>query len=602
MAGPIEDYALVGDMQSAALIGRDGAVDWLCLPRFDSAAVFAALLGTPENGSWLLGPVTGGPATRRRYRRDTLILESEWDTPDGTVRIVDFMPPRDNAPNLIRIVVGVRGRVAMRSELRFRFDYGRVVPWVRHRDGELRAIAGPDAMWLHSPVPVHGRNFASTSKFSVTAGETLGFVLTWHPSHEEALQPVDPTTALAVTETFWRDWVGHARYRGPQRDAVIHSLIVLKSLTYEPTGGIVAAVTTSLPEELGGVRNWDYRYCWLRDATFTLEALLRTGYTAEARAWREWLLRAIAGSPQDLQILYGVAGERRLPEYDLDWLAGYAGSRPVRIGNAAAGQLQLDVYGEVMNTLSLARDARLGAHPDSWQLQVALLDWLEGNWRQPDEGLWEVRGGRRQFVHSKVLAWTAFDRAVQAVRRHGRAGPAERWAEIRDEIRDEVIRRGYDPARATFTQSYGSRRLDAATLLIPLVGFLPPTDPRVLGTIDAVSRELSVDGLLLRYGGESPPGEVDGLPGHEGAFLACSFWLADALILAGRVAEARTLFERLLTLRNDVGLLSEEYDVRAGRMVGNFPQAFSHLGLVNTALRLEEAGRRRHTESPLGVG
>ena len=590
MPGRLEDYALLGDMQSAALVGLDGSIDWLCLPRFDSPALFAALLGSEDNGCWRLAPASGGPATRRAYRGDTLILESEWDTAEGAVRVTDLMPPRDDAPNVVRIVEGLSGTVPVRSELRLRFDYGRSIPWVRHREGVVHAVAGPDSVWVQSPVPMHGRNFASYADLTVAEGERHAFVLTWHPSHEEAPAPVDPERALDYTDRFWHYWVRDSQYEGPHRDAVVRSLITLKALTYDPTGGIVAAPTTSLPEDLGGVRNWDYRYCWLRDATLTLGALVRSGYTSEADEWREWLLRAIAGSPAELQILYGVAGERRLPELELDWLPGYEGSRPVRVGNGAAGQLQLDVYGEVLSALALARRTAVGVHAESWQLQRALLAWLEDHWREPDEGIWEVRGPRRHFVHSKVLAWVAFDRGVEAVERWGREGPMERWRSVRDEIHREVCERGFDPVRGTFTQSYGSPELDASTLLIPRVGFLPASDPRVVGTVAAVEQELLVDGLVLRYGGASL-GDVDGLPGAEGAFLACSFWLVDALAMLGRRDEATALFDRLLALRNDVGLLAEEYDPRYGRLVGNFPQAFSHLELVATAFRLQDTAR-----------
>ena len=592
MAGRIEDYAFIGDMQSGAMVGRDGSIDWLCMPRFDSAACFAALLGDDDNGHWRLAPAGGGRATRRRYRGDTLILESEWDTPEGTVRITDFMPPRDGAPDLVRLVEGVSGDVEMSSVLRLRFDYGKILPWVRHLDGDVAAIAGPDSVWLHGDVPHSGREWASHASFRVSEGERRAFVLTWHPSHEPEPAPTDPWAALDSTERWWTSWAGHCTYEGPYREAVMRSLIVLKALTFEPTGGIVAAPTTSLPEHLGGVRNWDYRFCWLRDATLTLRALLRSGYTQEAAAWREWLLRAIAGDPADLQIMYGVAGERRLAEFELTWLPGYEGSTPVRVGNAAADQLQLDVYGEVMDALSLGRAVGLDADDDSWRMQLKLLDWLETHWRQPDEGLWEVRGPRRQFTHSKVLAWSAFDRAVTAVEQSGLEGPVERWRGIRDEIHAEVCEKGYDPERATFTQFYGSHELDAAVLLIPQVGFLPPDDERFIGTVEAIQRELSIDGLVLRYSIDAE-GTVDGLPGDEGAFLACSFWLADALDMIGRRGEAIELFERLVGLCNDVGLLSEEYDPRIGRQVGNVPQAFSHLGLVNTALNLAE-GAGRH--------
>ncbi|PRX98608.1 glycoside hydrolase family 15 protein [Allonocardiopsis opalescens] len=598
MAGRIEDYALIGDMESAALVGRDGSIDWLCMPRFDSPAFFAALLGTEDHGNWSIRPRDGGPrADRRRYRGDTLILETEWDTPTGSVRVIDFMPPRGQAPDVVRIVEGLSGTVEMRTELRLRFDYGRVVPWM-HRDdhSELVGIAGPDAVWLASPVDLEGHNFKHDAEFTVRAGERVPFVLTWHPSYQAEPDHADPEPALAETERFWTEWVATCTYDGKYRDAVVRSLITLKALTYAPSGGIVAAPTTSLPEDLGGVRNWDYRYCWLRDATITLEALLRSGYTEEAEAWREWLVRAVAGDPQDMQIMYSVLGERRLPEWEPDWLPGYEGSRPVRIGNAAVNQFQLDVYGEVMDVLFLARQSGLEGAGHVWGLQRSLTNYLEFTWDTPDEGLWEVRGPSRHFVHSKVMAWVAADRAVRMVEEFGKDGPVERWKELRDRIHAEVCEHGYDPDRNTFTQYYGGTNLDAALLLIPVVGFLPPDDPRVVGTVEAIQRELMVDGFVLRYPIEATDGSdaVDGLPGDEGAFLACSFWLADALHLIGRRKEATELFERLLALRNDVGLLAEEYDPRIGRMVGNFPQAFSHVPLVTTAYNLTlHDGHRR---------
>ena len=581
----IEDYALVGDMQSAALIGRNGSIDWLCLPRFDSPACFAALLGDENNGSWRIGPVGGPPATRRRYRGDTLILESEWDAPGGTVRLIDFMPARHPHPDVVRIVEGVRGTVDVETVIRVRFDYGRIVPWVRRIDGHLHAVGGPDSSWLHSPVPLHGEDYAHHAVFTVREGDRLPFVFTWHPSHEPMPPMIDPEEQLAQTEAMWIEWASRCTYQGPWREAVMRSLITLKALTYAPTGGIVAAPTTSLPEDIGGVRNWDYRYCWLRDATMTLDALIGSGYLQEAADWRAWLLRAIAGRARDLQIMYGVAGERRLPEMEVDWLPGYEGSRPVRIGNGAVHQLQLDVYGEVLNSLYLSRESGLGADDRAWSIQRQLMDYVEKHWDEPDEGLWEVRGPRRHFVHSKVMCWVAADRAIAYVERFGRKGPVERWRALRERIHADVCAKGYDPERNTFTQSYGSRELDAALLLIPLVGFLPPDDPRVIGTIAAVERELMQDGFILRY----PVHEgdnLDGLPGEEGAFLACSFWLAEAMALTGRRKEAVELFERLLSLRNDVGLLAEEYDPKAGRMVGNFPQAFSHVPLIRTAQAL----------------
>ncbi|MFI5967805.1 glycoside hydrolase family 15 protein [Streptomyces asoensis] len=591
----IENYALIGDEQTAALVGTDGSVDWLCLPRFDSGACFARLLGDEDNGHWRIAPKgVEGPCTRRAYRPDTLVLDTEWETAEGAIRVTDLMPQRDRAPDVVRIVQGLRGRVTVRSTLRLRFDYGWIIPWMRRSDGHRVAIGGPDAVWFRSepPVPTWGEDFGTHSQFTVSEGESVAFVLTWHPSHESRPPLVDPWEALRVSVDDWRAWAARCRYDGPHRDAVVRSLITLKALTYVPTGGIVAALTTSLPEELGGVRNWDYRYCWLRDSTLTLGALLAAGYEDEAEAWRNWLLRAVAGDPADLQIMYGLAGERRLPECELPWLSGYADSKPVRIGNGAVDQLQLDVYGEVMDSLSLARTAGMSPRPHMWSLQCALMQWLCENWRQPDEGLWEVRGGRRQFVHSKVMVWVAADRAVRALEEYPdlRGDPAG-WRAMRDEIHREVCEQGYDPVRNTFTQYYGSRDLDASLLLIPRVGFLPPDDPRVVGTVDAVREELGHGGLLRRYSTDGAA--VDGLPGDEGTFLACSFWLADALHMTGRTQEARELFEHLVGLANDVGLLAEEYDPTTGRHLGNFPQAFSHIGLVNTALALfgdERAG------------
>ncbi|GHA12513.1 glycoside hydrolase family 15 protein [Streptomyces echinoruber] len=590
----IEDYALIGDEQTAALVGRDGSVDWLCLPRFDSGACFARLLGTEEHGHWRIAPVGAGPCTRRAYRPDTLVLDTEWDTPEGSVRVTDLMPQRDRAPDLVRVVEGLAGRVTVRSTLRLRFDYGSIVPWVRRVDGHRVAVAGPDSAWLRSEpeVPTWGEDRATCSEFTVAAGEKVAFVLTWHPSHEPRPPLIDPYEALENSVADWRAWAARCTYDGPYRDAVVRSLITLKALTYKPTGGIVAAATTSLPEETGGVRNWDYRYCWLRDSTLTLGALLSAGYHDEAEAWRDWLLRAVAGDPAKLQIMYGVAGERRLPELELPWLPGFAGSAPVRIGNGAVEQLQLDVYGEVMDTLALARRSGLAPRPDVWALQRALMEFLRTAWRRPDEGLWEVRGGARHFVHSKVMVWVAADRAVRTLEEHPELdGDLEGWRALRDAVHREVCEKGYDPERNTFTQFYGSRELDAALLLIPRVGFLPPDDPRVVGTIDAVRGELGEDGFLRRYSTDGTV--VDGLPGSEGAFVVCSFWLADALHLTGRTKEARELFERLVGLANDVGLLSEEYDPVTGRQLGNFPQAFSHIGLVSTALALfgdERAG------------
>jgi len=669
VAGLIEDYALIGDLQTAALVGRDGSADWLCLPRFDSPACFAALLGDERNGHWLIAPTAsqGPPARRgevtRRYRGDTLVLETEWRTAGGTVRLTDFMPPwAGQAPVMVRIVECIEGAVEMECVFRVRYGYGKVVPWVRRSDGAVLAVAGPDSVWLRTPVQLTGHDLAHEASFTVRAGEQVPFVMSWQPSHLPAPEPVDAAQALRETCEFWAGWVHGCSYRGAYRAAVVRSLITLKALTYAPTGGIVAAPTTSLPEDLGGVRNWDYRYCWLRDATITLEALLRTGYTDEAAAWREWLGRAIAGDPKDVQIMYGVAGERRLPEWEADWLPGYEDSAPVRIGNAAVNQRQLDVYGEVIDALALGRQAGLRFDRHTWALVRALLLFLEKNWHLPDEGIWEVRGPRRHFVHSKVMAWVAFDRAVRLTEL-GQPGPTQRWREVRDRIHAEVCDQGYDARRGTFTQYYGSTELDAAVLLIPEVGFLPADDPRVISTVQTIKRELVRDGLVLRYslpaiepgrpgaaapgaaslgaavpgvgpggvgpGGVGPgaavpgvgPGGVgpgaadgrpgatapmaDGLTGGEGAFLACSFWLVNALHITGEYEEAVQLFERLLSLRSDVGLLSEEYDPRYDRQVGNTPQAFSHMPLILSALNLEShsghhcrrpAGRAKHPQ------
>ncbi len=594
----IEDYALLGDQQTAALVSRDGAVDWLCLPRFDSPACFAALVGGSDAGSWQLVPAAGGPATRRRYRDDSLVLESEWDTPEGTVRLIDFMPPRGVAADVVRIVEGVRGRVPMRMVLRLRFDYGHVVPWVRRLGEDLTAIAGPDAVWLRTPVPLRGKDMTTTAEFEVQAGQRVPFVLTYQVSHLPRPDPVDADAALCQTEQWWTRWMKQCRYTGGWQHEVRRSLLLLKALTYQPTGGIVAAATTSLPEQLGGPRNWDYRYCWLRDATFTLQALLGTGFVEEARGWREWLVRAVAGDPADLQIMYGLDGRRRLPEFTLPWLRGYEDSQPVRVGNAAAGQFQLDVWGEVLDGLHLAREAGLPTDNTAWDVQRALLDFLEGHWEEPDSSLWEMRGPARYFVHSKVMAWAGVDRAVRTIEHHHLSGPLHRWRALRDKIHRDVCANGYDADRNTFTQSYGSDEVDAALLLLPRVGFLPWRDPRVVGTVRAVQRELCQDGFVLRY---RPKQSDDGLPGGEGVFLACSFWLADALCGIGCDDEATALFDRLLALRNDVGLLSEEYDTVRRRQVGNTPQAFSLVGLINTARQLSghhtATSARRHEQN-----
>ncbi|MCW5747287.1 MAG: glycoside hydrolase family 15 protein [Alphaproteobacteria bacterium] len=606
MALRIEDYALIGDGETAALVGRDGSIDWLCLPRFDSDACFAALLGTPEHGRWLMAP-TRPARIERHYRDDTLILETRFTTETGRVAVIDFMTPRDPQATLIRMVVGEAGEVAMRTELVLRFGYGATVPWVtRTEDGALRAIAGPDMVLLRTPVALRGEDFHTVGDFVVRAGESVPFVLTHGASHLPApAPPTDPRAALAATESFWHEWTSRCEPAGRWTGAVKRSLMILKALIYEPTGGIVAAPTTSLPEHLGGTRNWDYRFCWLRDATLTLLALMSAGYYAEAQAWREWLLRAIAGAPQQAQIMYGVAGERRLTETELGWLPGYEGSAPVRIGNAASGQLQLDVYGEVMDALHQARRGRLDSSEAAWAAQRALIDHLATIWDTPDMGLWEVRGKPQHFTHSKVMAWVAFDRAIKGAEAFGLDGPLDQWRRIARTIHDEVCANGFDPQLGSFVRAYGSRQLDASLLLLPAVGFLPPSDPRIRGTVAAIERQLLVDGFVRRYDTTTAD---DGLPPGEGAFLACSFWLADAYVLMDRQDDARRLFERLLAVRNDVGLLAEEYDVARQRLVGNFPQAFSHIALVNTAYNLtraekpvEQRAEREH-DVPADVG
>ena len=583
----IEDYALVGDGETAALIGRNGSVDWLCWPRFDSDACFAALLGRPEHGRWLLAPRHAPARITRRYVPDTLVLETEFETPDGRAVVTDFMPPRGGASDLIRIVRGLEGCVPMWTELIIRFECGSVIPWVTQRRGgddtELRAIAGPNMLTLRTQVQLRGEDHRTVGELDVAAGETLTFVMTHSPSHLDPPPPFDVMASLDDTLAYWRDWSGKCRFEGPWRDAVVRSLITLKSLIYAPTGGIVAAATTSLPEEIGGVRNWDYRFCWLRDATFTLLALMNAGYFDEAEAWRGWLVRALAGAPDQAQIMYGVAGERRLTEWELDWLPGYESSRPVRIGNAAASQLQLDVYGEIADALHHARLGGLQSSKEEWAVQRALTAHLEKIWDEPDEGIWEVRGARQHFTHSKVMAWVALDRAIKAIEAYHVAGPLARWRELRDRIHAEVCRHGFNRRMGSFVQAFGSEQLDASLLMIPLVGFLPPSDARVGGTLDAIGRHLKVDGLVRRY---HTSATEDGLPPGEGAFLACSFWYVDNLALAGRHDEAREMFEHLLTLRNDVGLLAEEYDPRARRQLGNFPQAFSHISLIDSAHNL----------------
>jgi len=583
MALKIEDYALIGDCETAALVGRDGSIDWLCWPRFDSDACFAALLGKRENGHFCLSPIEPAKSSRR-YRKNTLILETTFETPSGAVTIIDFMPLRAHNSNIVRIVRGERGEVRMCADLVLRFGYGAVIPWVVRLDGEtLRAVAGPDMVLIRTPVRLHGQDLTTVGEFTVIAGQSIPFILTYAPSHLPPPAPLHADSVLEATETFWTDWAAQCRQKGECSEIVLRSLITLKALTYRITGGIVAAPTTSLPEKIGGERNWDYRFCWLRDATLTLLALVDAGYLEEAQAWRDWLLRAVAGSPSQMQIMYGIGGERRLSEWEVPWLDGYENSRPVRIGNQAYSQLQIDVYGELMDALHQAREAGLAHAEAGWALQGALLDHLEKIWREPDEGIWEVRGERKHFTYSKVMAWVAFDRAIKGVEAFGLDGPVQRWRKIRADIAADIDKHGFDHELNSFVRSYGSKDLDASLLLIPAVGFAPPGDPRVRGTVEAIEKGLMRDGVVLRYDTSSAD---DGLPPSEGAFLACSFWLADAYVLLGRHDDARVLFERLVALANDVGLLSEEYDTDAKRLVGNFPQAFSHIALVNTAFNL----------------
>ncbi len=582
----IEDYALIGDCETAALVGLNGSIDWLCLPRFDSAACFAALLGTEENGRWLITPDGVDPRVRRRYWDDTLILETTFETPEGAARLIDFMPMRGECSHLVRLVVGERGRLRFRTQLVVRFGYGAIVPWVtRTADEALRAIAGPDKLVLRTPVALRGENLSTVGEFEVAAGEAVPFVLSYGPSHLPDPGPVDGRALLQAAEEFWLGWSDRAQISGPWTEQVKRSLITLKALTYGPTGGVLAAPTTSLPECVGGERNWDYRYCWLRDATWTLLAMMSTGYYDEARAWQEWLLRAVAGSPDQMQIMYGLAGERQLPESELPWLSGYADSRPVRIGNGAHQQLQLDVCGELMDALHHSRRNALAPDVSGWDLQKAVLEHLEAVWREPDHGIWEVRSEPRHFTYSKVMAWVAFDRTIKSAKAFKLDGPVEHWCKIRDAICDDVMANAFDPKLGTFVGAYGSQELDASLLLLPAVGFIPAQDPRMTSTIAAIERKLMRDGLVMRYDtGKSD----DGLPPGEGMFLACSFWLVDAYILLGKIDNANALFKRLVMLCNDVGLLSEEYDLRGKRMVGNFPQAFSHLALVNSACNLSD--------------
>ena len=587
MTSRIEDYAIIGDCETAALVSRNGSIDWLCFPRFDSAACFAALLGTQENGRWSIAPAGPDVTATRRYRDDTLILETTFETPEGSATLIDFMPPRDGASDLVRLVVGNSGQITFDVDFVVRFDYGRTVPWVtREENGTIVAVAGPDRLTLVTPVPLNGEDLHTTGSFTVLAGECVPFVLTHGPSNGPRPAHLDVQAVLADTEAFWREFAGRCPPVGRWTGAVKRSLITLKALTYRPTGGIVAAATTSLPEQLGGTRNWDYRYCWLRDATMTLMALMKLGYYEEASAWREWLMRAIAGTPEQMQIMYGVAGERQLPEWEIPWLTGYEGSRPVRIGNAAAGQFQLDIFGELGDAMAQALKGGLPSHPRSRAMRDVILPFVERAWREPDEGIWEVRGGRQHFTHSKVMAWVVFDRASIMAAGVDDMESAARWRAVADEIHADVCAKAFNPELNSFVQAYGSLTIDASTLQIPLVGFLPATDPRVVGTVAAVEKQLLREGLVLRYHTHETD---DGLPPGEGAFLACSFWLADVFVLQGRFSDAHRLFDHLSALCNDVGLLAEEYDPVAGRMLGNFPQAFSHIGLINTALNLARA-------------
>ncbi len=605
MSRPIEDYGFIGNRLSCALVGRDGSIDWLCLPRFDSGACFAALLGSEDNGYWRIAPV-GEYRVTRCYRDGTTILETTFETADGAVTLIDFMPLSDdeNYVDVMRVVRGDRGRVAMQMTFVLRFDYGEAIPWVRRRDFGLSAVAGPDGVELHTSVPLHNENMRTTAGFTVEAGSTASFALCYHPSYKPRERAVDVQARLAETEAWWREWSGRCHFNGGPGhgwyDAVSRSLLTLKALTFWPSGGIVAAATTSLPEQLGGGRNWDYRYCWIRDATMTLYALLTSGYREEAKEWRRWMLRAAAGHPQQLQIMYGLGGERRLSEYELPWLTGYEGSRPVRVGNAAHAQIQLDVYGEILDTLHVGRRFELDASRDGWTFQKVLLEDLAAKWKQPDDGIWEVRGGKRHFTHSRLMSWVAFDRAICGVEEFGLTGPVAQWRKTRDAIREDILKNGWSEKRKSFVQSYDGDALDASLLLLPLVGFLPPDDPRVIATVDAIRRDLTQDGLVKRYHTHEAR---DGLAGSEGTFLVCSFWMADALSMIGRRDEALDLFERLLAMRNDLGLLAEEYDPVARRQLGNFPQAFSHIGIVNTANNLVSRGgpavqRAAHAPAP----
>jgi len=586
----IEDYGFIGNMRTCALVGRNGSMDWLCLPRFDSSACLASLLGTEENGFWRIAPHGHAEPGAQRYRQDTLILETTFTTPDGEVRVIDFMPPHATYREVVRIVEGVRGKVRMHLRFVVRFDFGHTVPWVWKDSEGLNIVAGPDALVLRTEVPTRGENMSTVADFTVGEGERQTFVLTWHASHEPPPNAIDPQRALAQTELYWREWAARCTYEGQWREAMVRSLITLKALTFAPTGGIMAAATTSLPEFLGGVRNWDYRYCWIRDATFTLFSLMESGYTDEAEAWSQWLLRAVAGDPSQLQIMYGAAGERSLPEFELKHLCGYENSRPVRVGNAASEQFQLDVYGELMDAMHATRTVGIHTGSNSWKLQRHVLEFVEEHWDEPDEGIWEIRGPRRHFVHSKIMAWVALDRAVKAVEQFNLEGDVERWRNLRQQILDEVCAKGYNAKVGAFTQYYGSDELDASVLMLPLVGFLPPTDERVVKTVRAIQKGLMTDGFVYRYRTDAAE-PVDGLPPGEGAFLPCTFWLVDCLQLIGARDEAHQIFERLLSLRTGLGLLAEEYDPKHRRLVGNFPQAFSHVALVNSLHNLDARGR-----------
>jgi GH15 family glucan-1,4-alpha-glucosidase len=587
----IEDYGLIGDCETAALVGRDGSIDWLCWPAFDSDACFAALLGTSKNGRWLIAPAEAVAETSRRYWDDTLILETRFETANGVVALIDFMPPRGKASDVVRLVRGVAGRVKLQMQLVIRFDFGIDIPWVRRtEDGSLLAIAGQDMAVLRTPIETRGEDLTTVAGFEVSEGETIPFVLTYGPSHLPLPEPIDPARALQDTIDFWTEWSSRCTYAGEHRDLVMRSLITLKALTYEPTGGMVAAPTTSLPEKLGGQRNWDYRFCWLRDATFTLLALMNSGYTEEALAWHNWLLRAAAGWPANMQIMYGIMGQRRLLEWEADWLLGYEGARPVRVGNAAHAQLQLDVYGELLDAFHQSRVAELKLADETWALGRAVLEHLEKVWDQPDHGIWERRGEGKHYVTSKMMTWVAFDRGIKSAERFGLDAPLDRWRSLRDEICRDVCENGFDPEQNTFVESYGSKLLDASILLMPCVGFLPASDPRVLGTIAAVEKYMMWGGFVLRH----DPREVsDEKPPIEGAFLACSLWLADAYVLAGEVGKAQALFERVAAVANDLGLLAEEYDPGVGRQTGNFPQALTHIALINTAHNISDA-RKAH--------